>query len=94
MSPEMEQLPQYRVQCTRPFAVTGVDFAGPIIIRSGVRNVTGIKAWIALFVCFSTRAVHLEVVEDLPARHLWLLSDDLCPEEAVVQEYTVIMGQI
>lgn len=68
MSPEMGQLPQYRVQCTRPFAVTGVDFAGPIIIRSGVRRVTGIKAWIALFVCFSTRAVHLEVVEDLSSK--------------------------
>lgn len=25
----------------------------------------GIKAWISLFVCFTTRAVHLEVVEDL-----------------------------
>jgi len=61
----MAPLPKDRVQCSRPFAIAGVDFAGPIVIRSGIRRVTGIKAWIAVFVCFSTRAVHLEAVEDL-----------------------------
>lgn len=61
----MAPLPKDRVQCSRPFTVTGVDFAGPLIIRSGVRRVSGTKAWIAVFVCFSTRAIHLEVVEDL-----------------------------
>jgi len=63
--PLMAPLPQARVQCSRPFTVTGVDFAGPLIIRSGLRRVAGSKAWISIFVCFSTRAVHLEVVEDL-----------------------------
>jgi len=63
--PQMGQLPSSRVKVSRPFAITGVDFAGPIIIKSGIRKVVGIKAWISLFICFSTRAVHLEVVEDL-----------------------------
>jgi len=63
--PQMEQLPSSPVQPSRPFSIKGVDFAGPIIIKSGIRRVVGIKAWIALFICFSTRAVHLEVVEDL-----------------------------
>ncbi|XP_050425489.1 uncharacterized protein LOC126836303 [Adelges cooleyi] len=61
----MAPLPRDRVQCSRPFAISGVDFAGPLIIRSGVRRVSGRKAWIAVYVCFSTRAVHLEPVEDL-----------------------------
>jgi len=65
LSPLMAPLPKDRVQCSRPFAVTGVDFAGPIMIRSGVRRVSATKVWVAVFVCFSTRAVHLEVVEDL-----------------------------
>lgn len=63
--PLMAPLPRDRVQCSRPFTITGVDFAGPIVIRSGIRRVTGVKTWIAVFVCFSTRAIHLEAVEDL-----------------------------
>lgn len=63
--PLMAPLPKNRVQCSRPFTITGVDFAGPIMIRSGIRRVSAAKAWIAVFVCFSTRAIHLEAVEDL-----------------------------
>ncbi|XP_008182965.1 uncharacterized protein LOC103309405 [Acyrthosiphon pisum] len=63
--PLMGQLPRQRVNVSPPFAVTGVDFAGPLIVRSGVRRIVGTKAWISLFVCFSTRAIHLEVVENL-----------------------------
>jgi len=63
--PLMAPLPKARVQCSRPFTVTGVDFAGPLMIRSGLRRVSGSKVWISIFICFSTRAVHLEIVEDL-----------------------------
>ncbi|XP_060836320.1 uncharacterized protein LOC132918983 [Rhopalosiphum padi] len=63
--PLMAPLPKQRVAPTRPFAVSGVDFAGPLTIRSGIRRQTGIKAWIAVFVCFSTRAIHLEPVVGL-----------------------------
>lgn len=63
--PLMAPLPQQRVQCTRPFTITGVDFAGPLTIRSGVRGRVNRKAWISLFICFSTKAIHIEVVEDL-----------------------------
>lgn len=66
--PMMAALPRDRVQCTRPFTVTGVDFAGPIYIRSGLRRVAAKKAWIAVFVCFSTKAIHLELVDDLSSK--------------------------
>ncbi|XP_060858122.1 uncharacterized protein LOC132935520 [Metopolophium dirhodum] len=66
--PIMAPLPRDRVQCTRPFTVTGVDFAGPIYIRSGLRRVAAKKAWIAIFVCFSTKAIHLELADDLSSK--------------------------
>ena len=46
-----------------PFAVTGVDFAGPVYYRMK-KSVTA-KAYIALFTCTSTRAVHLKLCRDL-----------------------------
>ena len=55
-------LPADRVRPSRPFTVTGVDFAGPFYIR--VRRETQ-KAYIALFICATTRAVHLELCTDM-----------------------------
>ena len=43
------------------FTYTGVDFAGPLTIRTDSET----KAWICLFTCFVTRAVHLDIVIDL-----------------------------
>lgn len=58
----MEDLPAHRVQPSRPFAVCGVDYGGPLYIRDGTRrNAKIIKAYMAIFVCFATRAVHLEL---------------------------------
>jgi len=66
--PIMGRLPQLRVTQARPFAVAGVDFAGPIYLHSGPRNRTVTKAYIAVFICFSTKAVHLETVGSLSAQ--------------------------
>jgi len=63
--PLMAALPKARVQPSRPFAVSGVDFAGPLVVRSGVRRITGVKAWVAVFICLSTRAIHLKSVMGL-----------------------------
>lgn len=63
--PLMAPLPKERVRCSRPFTNTGVDFAGPVIIRSGIRGHPRKKVWIAIFVCFSTKAAHIEAVEEL-----------------------------
>ena len=57
-------LPLFRTEFADPFAVTGVDFAGPIIYKH--LKTTG-KAYIALFTCASTRAVHLKLCPDLSA---------------------------
>ncbi|XP_011170391.1 uncharacterized protein LOC105203313 [Solenopsis invicta] len=64
----MGNLPEARVaNYVRPFAITRVDYAGLIKIKEGRRRrrVHSSKAYIALFICFHTKAVHLELVTDL-----------------------------
>ncbi|XP_062714093.1 uncharacterized protein LOC134290886 [Aedes albopictus] len=58
-------LPVSRVSPTRPFSVCGVDYCGPFYVKSAVRNRGPTKVYVAIFVCFSTKAVHIELVSDL-----------------------------
>ena len=58
-------LPDFRVNQAAPFSYVGVDFAGPLYYK--VNTGTMEKAYIALFSCCVTRALHLELVEDLTA---------------------------
>lgn len=62
----MGQLPLKRViQTIRPFLNTGVDYAGPFFIKTWRgKNARQYKAYIAVFVCLSTSAAHLELVTD------------------------------
>ncbi|XP_045157295.2 uncharacterized protein LOC123523710 [Mercenaria mercenaria] len=62
-APDPPPLPKMRVQDAPPFTVTGVDFTGALYVRN--RKDAEKKAYICLFTCASTRAVHLEVVPDL-----------------------------
>ncbi|GBN00176.1 hypothetical protein AVEN_206044-1 [Araneus ventricosus] len=62
----MASLPRERVTVSSPFTNTGIDLCGPFYIkyknqRKGIFN----KVYVAIFVCFSTRAVHLEILTDL-----------------------------
>lgn len=64
--PIMADLPAARVQQSRPFARVGVDYAGPLQMRElRLRKSRTYKVYIAVFVCFSVKAVHLEVVTEL-----------------------------
>ncbi|XP_011859305.1 PREDICTED: uncharacterized protein LOC105556805 [Vollenhovia emeryi] len=57
-----------RVTASRPFTHTGGDYAGPVQLRTSKgRGHRSCKAFLAIFVCFSTKAVHLEVVSDYSA---------------------------
>ena len=57
-------LPTDRVRKGRPFEVTGVDYTGAIQITG---EEVPRKLYICLFTCAVSRAVHLEVVEDMTA---------------------------
>lgn len=62
----MGNLPASRVTMSHPFSHSGVDYAGPIQIRmSKGRGNKSYKGYIALFVCMSTKAIHLEAVSAL-----------------------------
>lgn len=62
----MGNLPKHRLTPSRPFLFTGIDFMGPVLLKDRLtRNFKTVKAWVCLFICFSTRAVHLELVGDL-----------------------------
>ncbi|XP_055591548.1 uncharacterized protein LOC129743534 [Uranotaenia lowii] len=51
----------------RPFAITGIDYWGPIQIQPSHRRAAPRKVYVAVFVCFCTKAVHIELVSDLTA---------------------------
>lgn len=62
----MGNLPELRVKPGRAFLSCGVDYAGPLLVKeSRGRSKRLIKSYIAIFVCFVTKAVHIELVNDL-----------------------------
>ncbi|XP_065088816.1 uncharacterized protein LOC135710229 [Ochlerotatus camptorhynchus] len=64
----MGQLPKVRITPARAFLNTGVDFCGPVWLKVPVRRTKPappIRAYVAVFVCMATKAVHLELVGDL-----------------------------
>ncbi|NEV48945.1 hypothetical protein EUZ93_00095, partial [Wolbachia pipientis] len=64
----MGQLPMVRVSAARPFHNTGVDYCGPFYTRDRIRrNSKKYKTYVAVFICMSVKAVHIELVEDLSA---------------------------
>ena len=61
----MGNLPENRVQPNRPFSVVGIDYAGPVYIKQSMcRNASLKKGYICLLICFTIKAVHLEIVTD------------------------------
>lgn len=66
---QMASLPGQRVKPARPFVSARVDYCGPFTLRVGTkRSRTLVKTYLAIFVCMATRAVHIEVVDDLSAQ--------------------------
>nr|CAI5829042.1 unnamed protein product [Callosobruchus analis] len=66
VQPIMGDLLRDRITPTSPFLNTGVDYAGPFTIR--IRKGRGSKTekcYVAVFICFSTKAIHLELVSSL-----------------------------
>ncbi len=62
----MGMLPLIRTTPAPPFHHIGLDYAGPVYLRQGsARRPVKVKAYICLFVCMVTRAIHLELCTDL-----------------------------
>ncbi|XP_049870067.1 uncharacterized protein LOC126369610 [Pectinophora gossypiella] len=62
----MGSLPQHRVTACRPFQKIGIDFAGPVQVKnSRIRKALVSKGYVCIFVCFVTKAIHVELTSDL-----------------------------
>ena len=65
LPPETPDLPDYRVNTLYAFQCTGLDYAGPLFIKSNTD--TSLKVYILMFTCASSRALHLELTPDMKA---------------------------
>lgn len=62
----MGQLPTCRVNPVKPFRISGLDYAGPVNLKLYPgRCKKTMKAYICLFICTVSKAIHLELVSDL-----------------------------
>lgn len=62
----MGDLPEVRVNNYSPFFNVGVDYGGPYLIKDRKGRGSKLsKAYVCLFVCLSTKAVHIELVSEL-----------------------------
>ena len=60
------QLPEHRVTPFRAFLNCACDYAGPFLIKIGLsRSKQTVKAYLCVFICLSTKALHLELVTSL-----------------------------
>ena len=63
----MVDLPPVRVSASPPFTHVGIDVFGPWSVRT-LRARGGVlhsKRWACIFCCFSSRAIHIEVIESM-----------------------------
>ena len=60
--PMMAPLPALRVREACPFSRTDVGYFGLLLVR---RTNEHQKVWICLLTCMVTRAVHLDLVQDM-----------------------------
>ena len=63
--PIKAQLPEFRSQEGHAFMSVGIDFPGPLYVKTSSNPAR--KVYIALFTCSTSSAVHLEIVPDLTA---------------------------
>ncbi|XP_054287839.1 uncharacterized protein LOC129003567 [Macrosteles quadrilineatus] len=66
IQPYMGNLPGSRITQSRPFLHVGIDFGGPFTTKTDkLRKPQFLKSYVCLFICFSTKAIHLESVSSL-----------------------------
>ena len=70
-------LPKFRTELSEPFHTIGIDFAGPLYYKASRKNIQ--KAYVILFTCATTRAVHLTLcrsmtVEEFKGALKWFIA--------------------
>ncbi|XP_068758050.1 uncharacterized protein [Montipora capricornis] len=59
---KMANLPMDRIEPSPPFTYCGMDCFGPFMIKEGRREM---KKYAVIFTCMNSRAVHIEVLDDM-----------------------------
>lgn len=59
---KMADLPPERMEATPPFTYSGMDCFGPFYVKDGRKE---LKRYGLLFTCMCSRAIHIEVLDDL-----------------------------
>ena len=67
--PLIPPLYRERVKEAVPFSHSGIDYFGPMYVKA---NTGTQKVWICLFTCLVTRAVHLELMQDMSTEQFLL----------------------
>ncbi|XP_053395705.1 uncharacterized protein LOC128555912 [Mercenaria mercenaria] len=80
--PPMSALPSSRVTESTPFSRTGLDYFGPIYLKTSGEEK---KVWICLYTCLVTRAIHLELVSDMSTEEFLL-----CLKRFIAQKGTPV----
>ena len=66
LSQLLGQIPRDRLNSGMVFNKVGVDYAGPIVVKSGpIHRPVITKAYVYIFVSFTVKEVHLEAVSEL-----------------------------
>lgn len=73
----MGDLPAIRAELSHVFQNIGVDYAGPVFIFPG-KGIKRVKTYIAVFVCLTTRAIHLELSADATTASFLAVLDRFC----------------
>ena len=58
----MSDLPEDRLESTRPFTYCAVDYFGPFVVKESRKE---LKRYGVLFTCMALRAIHLEIANSL-----------------------------
>ncbi|XP_075263347.1 uncharacterized protein LOC142354895 [Convolutriloba macropyga] len=63
LQPQMGDLPREQLVPSFAFSHCGLDYCGPFYTKNGTRTL--LKTYVGFFICFSTKAVHIEPVMSL-----------------------------
>jgi hypothetical protein len=92
-SPKTAAMPELRAREAPPFSKVGIDFAGPLYVKDP-KSRDMRKVYIAIFSCCVTRAIHLQLVNNLSDNCLTMLKHLRQQQQQQQQQYIYLYSNI
>lgn len=84
---QMAELPLLRTREARPFTFVGTDYAGYFEIKTSDRKNSPVaKGYVVLFLCLTTKAIHLELAGDLLTAEFIMLLENFIARRGIPNE--------